>query len=116
MKLIYLFATILLSLLFAPQVAFAQSDIDVGGTVLESPTSKITGPAIGPPRVATTPAKTEEKRTTLVQFPEEEGIIPFIQRQQNFLLGLIVATEIFAIIYLIYLLRRKRKKQEPSNP
>lgn len=212
MKLIYLHATILLSLLFAPQVVFAQSDIDVGGTVdrenptvlitqptdgasisgsqtlvatatddsgiirvefivasnivstdttspysfsldtttlsngihtitaravdtinntatdtititvnnpsttLESPTSKIISPAVGPPRVATTPVKTEEKRTTLVQLPEEEGIIPFIQRQRNFLLGLIVATEIFVIIYLIYLLRRKRKKQELSNP
>ena len=105
-KLLLTFIT--LTLLAVPQAVFAQSDVDVGGTVLESPGAKIQEPVIGPPRAATKPSGAE-KRTTVVQIPDEEGGLPFYRENKDFLLGTIFGLEILMIILLIFLLRRKKK-------
>lgn len=74
---------------------------------LESPTRKIQEPVIGPPTVATVPAK----KTTLVQIPEEKEGIPFFKENKDFWLGLAVGSQILLIIFLIILIKRSRKKR-----
>jgi len=89
--------------------AFAQQQVDIEAEVegqeeLKSPTKKIKEPKIGPHKAS----PSGERRTTLVQFPEEEKGKPFVLEQRDFILGVIVGTEIFLVALLIYLLRRHR--------
>ena len=105
-------ALTVLTLLIVPQTVFAQGDVDVGGNVLESPSSKIQEPVIGPPKAATKPAG--PSRTTLVQIPEEEGGILFYRENKDFILGTIFGLEVLIIIFLIIYFHR-RKKNRASN-
>ena len=92
-----------------PKATFAQQQVDIEAEVegkeeLKSPTKKIKEPKIGPHKAS----PSGERRTTLVQIPEEEKGKPFVLEQRDFLLGVIVGTEIFLIIFLIYSLRRRK--------
>lgn len=80
---------------------------------LQSPTSKIQEPVIGPPRAATDPAK----RTALIQIPEEEeGDRPFFKDNNDFWLGITVGLEVIAVIFLIFLIKHlKRKNREGKS-
>ncbi|MEX0617055.1 MAG: Ig-like domain-containing protein [Candidatus Woykebacteria bacterium] len=74
---------------------------------LESPTKRIQEPTIGPPKVATK-STGEGRKTTLVQIPEEEKEGGPSNNQRDFILGLIIGVEIFSVLLLIYLLRRRK--------
>ena len=98
----------LFSLLTLPNHVFAQQQVDVEAEVegqeeLKSPTKKIKEPKIGPHKAS----PSGKRRTTLVQFPEEK-VKPFVLEQRDFLLGVIVGTEIFLVIFLAVLLRRRK--------
>src|SRR3989344_8011726 len=78
--------------------AFAQQQVDIEAEVegqgeLKSPTKKIKEPKIGPHKAS----PSLERRTTLVQIPEEEKGKPFVLEQRDFILGVIVGTEIFLV-------------------
>ena len=77
---------------------------------LQSPTSKIQDPVIGPPTAATGPAK----RTTLVQIPEEKEGSPFFKDNKDFWLGIAVGLELLMIISLIIFIKSRRKKKEET--
>lgn len=84
-------------------------NVDQDTTTLESPSSKIQQPVVGPPTIAT--KTSEPKRTTLVQIPEDQQKKGFFPENKDFILGLAIGIEIIILIFLIvWFLRRKRKK------
>lgn len=78
---------------------------------LQSPTSKIQDPVIGPPTAATGPAK----RTTLVQIPEEKEGILFFKDNKDFWLGITVGLEVIAVIFLIFLVKHSKRKNKEKG-
>ena len=88
----------------ASKTASDSITVTVDNEVLQSPTKKIKEPKIGPHKAS----PSGERRTTLVQIPEEEAPKPFIAQQKEFLLGIAVGMEIFLVIFLAVLLRRRK--------
>lgn len=88
-------------------------NVDQDATTLESPSSKIQQPVVGPPTVATKTGAKE--RTTLVQIPEDQQRKGFLPENKDFIIGTIFGLEILIIIFLIIFLRRRKKKKEQQQ-